>query len=209
VKNQSTTFKGRIYAHRGVWGNTHAGNSTESLNVALQEGWSIETDFRVLNGNLIIAHDIDKPNLDFSPGDLFLGKSSIAINIKEDGLQDWLVNFLSNIQNTNSFVFDGSIPEMFRYRNLGLPHALRISEFERDFPWSPDVWWIDAFITDWWLKDSQTLDLIRNRRTVIVSPELHGRARDQVWEFVQNEFHSGNPHISICTDYPQEFLNTL
>jgi hypothetical protein len=101
--------------------------------------------------------------------------STFALNLKEDGLQECIIRERDWIETTNSFVFDGSIPEMYRYHKLGIPHALRISEFEKTLPWKSNALWLDSFYEDWWIDDSSVDKLMEDSNTIVVSPELHGR----------------------------------
>jgi cell division initiation protein len=109
---------------------------------------------------------------------------------------------------TDSFFFDGSIPQMLMYRNLGLPHALRLSEYEKELPWETNYIWLDAFHSDWWIRDN-ILEKYRSsgEKIVLVSPEIHGRNPEDAWAKVYEQFFDGNRNVSVCTDRPIDFLN--
>jgi glycerophosphoryl diester phosphodiesterase len=199
--------KKQIYAHRGMWRNSILPNSIEALETALNHGFSLETDFRVRQNMLVIAHDTNDtdPQVDFQQ--LFL--TSVAINIKEDGLISFFRGWEEEIVNSNSFFFDGSIPEMYRFHKASLPHALRLSEYEQELPWKSPVIWLDSFESDWWIKREGIFELLTTSKVVVVSPELHKRDHRKVWDLVLERMQRGQENLSICTDFPEEFLREL
>ena len=95
---------------------------------------------------------------------------------------------------------------MYRYRQLGYKHALRMSEFEHELSWEPDVIWLDCFISDWFVNAKELVYQHEMKEIVYVSPELHGRNPDEVWNFLAELIQNGNTNISICTDLPDEFM---
>ncbi len=192
-----------ILAHRGRWGTEVGPNSATSIRAALQNGFGVETDIRDLDGKIVISHD---PCLGANYEN-FLGylntESRFAINIKSDGLLGQLGNYREQIELSDSFVFDCSFPELLKYKQAGIAHAIRISEFEKDIPWKPNFLWLDAFKSDWWLEDETVLRQIASTPTVVVSPELHMRDQNRVWEKVL-ELRASGLDISLCTDFPDQ-----
>lgn len=197
-----------IFAHRGCWYPHLSTNSITALENAFSSGFAIETDVRDFMGNLVISHDpcVDDEALRFQ--DVFLPGRRIAINIKSDGLSKLFRDYLELIISSDSFAFDCSFPESLRYRKYGIPHALRISEYERELPWTPNYLWLDSFESDWWLKDPKILKIMEKVPTVVVSPELHKRDHREVWEKIFSLRQSG-VSVQICTDYPDDFLKAL
>jgi hypothetical protein len=196
-----------IYCHRGYWNSAISQNSLESFLSAAKFGFSVETDIRYINNSAIISHDLPSDE-DFVPlNNLTTIDTSFALNIKEDGLQIFFEEVRSWIESSNSFIFDGSIPEMLRYQKLGLNHALRLSEFEKSIPWQSGYIWLDSFHEDWWMEDKQVFKIFEGAQVVVVSPELHGRDPRFVWDFLSNERARGRFEFSICTDRPLEYLS--
>jgi hypothetical protein len=190
-----------IFAHRGDWHPDLQPNSSQSLSNAFTNGYAIETDVRDFHGKLVVSHDpcIDSHAQSFEE---LLGKTHrIAINIKSDGLSELIARNLDSIAASKSFIFDCSFPELLRYKRLGIPHAMRISEYEKELPWNPDYVWLDAFDSDWWLEDLAAHELMKKIPTVVVSPELHKRDHHQVWDKVKSLRKLGI-ELSICTDFP-------
>jgi glycerophosphoryl diester phosphodiesterase len=192
-----------IFAHRGEWNDAAAPNSASGIRKALANGFGVETDIRDFQGEIVISHD-PCVGSNFDEFCDFLGdESRFAINIKSDGLATKLQHYSDAILQSSSFVFDCSFPELLRYKQAGIPHAMRFSEYEKEMPWKPDFIWLDAFESDWWLEDANLLKTFESIPTVIVSPELHKRDHIKVWERVI-ELRSGGLDISICTDFPNE-----
>jgi glycerophosphoryl diester phosphodiesterase len=201
-----TIMKNRIYAHRGLWGKAGK-NSLDALLFAANSGYAIETDIRDFKNSIVISHDpvIDNPELNLSQ--LVGMNSKFALNIKSDGLLPLIPDMLN--QNFDYFFFDGSIPELYKYRHAGFNTAVRISEFERDLPWASSRIWLDSFETDWWLTGAILERYSEKSEVIVVSPELHGRDKSKVWEFVHTQMQQGNTNVSICTDFPVEFEGIL
>jgi len=203
----SAQIRPSVYCHRGFWRTFPQQNSVESFDLASENGFSIETDIRFFEGSAVVCHDLPI-ELGLSKLDeLSVYSSSFALNVKEDGLQNFFVRVQPWMEATNSFVFDGSIPEMFRYRELGINHALRLSEYEKSLSWQSGYIWLDSFHDDWWLKDQSILNTLQDSQIIVVSPELHGRDPRFVWDFLSNERSIGRFDFSICTDKPLEYLS--
>ncbi len=190
-----------ILAHRGEWDSAVSPNSTASIVTALNHGFGVETDIRDLNGDLVISHDPCIGNGFESFCKYLTNENRFAINIKRDGLLNFLEKYSEIINESASFVFDCSFPELLRYKRAGIAHALRISEFEKELPWDPNFIWLDAFESDWWIRDRNIMKIMERIPTIVVSPELHGRDKDNVWEHVL-DLRSKGIDISICTDFP-------
>jgi hypothetical protein len=192
-----------IYAHRGIWESVVEQNSLTALESARDQGFGVETDFRSANKELAISHDPMYWTDPLLVSALRIDDVAVALNIKEDGLAGQLGEFLSSHPNPHSFIFDGSIPEMKKIRDVGLPHALRLSEYENEIPWKTDFLWIDGFNSDWWI-DSPMIDkLAKTHFLVFVSPELHGRPHQSAWKYFQSLSSRGFKNFGVCTDFPE------
>ncbi len=209
MNTNSPTSREQIYAHRGCWSSEVEENSLDSFHIAQANGYSIETDIRQKDGKVVISHDPTNSSEPLELERLMGLQTSFAINIKEDGLHRLLVDKIDWIESSNSFVFDGSIPEMVLFHKLGVPHALRLSEYERTIAWTSHAVWLDSFNEDWWLKEESIQNLFEESKVVVVSPEIHGRDPRFVWDFLANMRSSGRSEFSICTDKPNEFQRWL
>ena len=185
--------------------NSFPQNSIDSFEAAENKGFSIETDLRSFNGDVVISHDSILSESNVRLSSLTQLNSSFALNIKEDGLQSKIVDLREWIKSSSSFVFDGSLPEMYRYKNLGIEHALRISEYERELAWDCNTVWLDSFESDWWIDDISLIENLQGKNVIIVSPELHGREHRNLWSYLRESRQKGRFNFSICTDMPVEF----
>lgn len=194
-----------VFAHRGAWSHSSEKNSQQALTKAFESGMGVETDFRDYQANLVLSHDI-LLNQQFTPFAGFNSKDRYAINLKSDGLLSLFLPFAEEIIVSRSFVFDGSIPEMVRYRDAGIPHALRLSEYETELPWKSEYVWVDAFESDWWISDENLKSLFSSHHLVFVSPELHGRDHRLAFEAFVDFRRKYGKVFSVCTDLPLELL---
>lgn len=204
-----------ILAHRGLWRIEEHQNSLESLILAFKSGFGIETDVRDFNGDLVLSHDIPDAQESYPTLEaLFMEylrigcSSTIAINIKSDGLQDHLKKLLSRYEIKNYFVFDMSIPEAWRYINQDFKVFIRKSDVETvaSFGKFTNGIWIDELVTPW-----ITSGIIMNYTSfegalAIVSPELHCRDKTYLWSELRAAISDGFPmeKILLCTDFPVE-----
>jgi hypothetical protein len=209
-------------AHRGLWTNKSEGNTFVALRDGLDKGFGLELDVRDFNGQLVISHDL--PNADsllpleqlleyYSEGGF---GSTIALNIKADGLVSELSNILYQYGIRKYFVFDMSIPDTISYLKFGLHTFIRRSDLE----FSPELEllgkgiWMDEMNVAW-INQSAILEQVKKSDAVcIVSSELHGRERISQWKQIKNAI--STPEVSekllLCTDFPYEaerFFNEL
>ena len=201
-----------IIAHRGMWEkNTDNQNSEDSFSKALKNNFGIETDVRDYRGELVISHDIaTEKSMKFSDFIRIYKKFSperpIAVNIKSDGLQDLLANFLHKEMITNYFVFDMSIPDSLVYIKKSISTFLRISEYENynALCQSVDGIWLDSFNSDWFNEKDISDILNRGKKICIISPEVHKRDHINVWKLLKESNFHNNDQVYICTDLPLE-----
>jgi len=204
-----TLINQNIFAHRGFWGSRIPQNSLESFDKASALGFSIETDLRLFGSEVVISHDSPSNETTLNVGSIFDSNSKFALNIKSDGISEYFLNKREWLEETKSFFFDGSIPELYKYKNAGLPIALRLSEFESELPWPCNNIWLDSFNSDWWIKGDQLSKISEKYFVIVVSPELHGREYLKVWDKTMELILKGNNNIGICTDHPDKFAATM
>lgn len=201
----------QIIAHRGFWLYPSEKNTSIAFARALDHGFGIETDFRDLNGELVVSHDL--PGEDAMPIREFVNlyvaackDGMMALNIKADGLQFLVKKMVEDSKMHNYFAFDMSVPDMRGYFSEGIPTFTRLSEYEQapSFLDESTGVWLDAFEGEWY--DLSIINRLfeKHKQVAIVSPELHGRSQHNLWNFLKtNQLHH-NPLISLCTDFPLE-----
>jgi hypothetical protein len=97
-----------------------------------------------------------------------------------------------------------SIPEMLKYKNIGLKYFTRLSEYEKDPIMIENATgiWLDAFETEWYDEDYLN-GLLQNKKDIcIVSAELHGRDYTNQWALIKGLNDQNN--LMLCTDKPNE-----
>lgn len=199
----------KIYAHRGIWQQRFQQNSKLGIEQCYGLDFGVETDFRSLNGDLVISHD---PIINSKPllvSEIQFYNMPVAINIKEDGLVNQYRAFLDKNRNSYSFLFDGSIPEMQKIRKEGLPHALRLSEFETSLSWDTNFIWVDSFFDNWWINNKKIEKYLQTHFVVYVSPEIHQRSHSEAWTYLRNIRDNVSCNFGVCTDLPIELRTFL
>jgi hypothetical protein len=203
----------RLLAHRGFWTDPKDKNSQAALSRAFEHQFGVETDIRDHLGRLVIAHD--KPRggempfgdfLELIPDAVDADLIPLALNIKADGLVDDVRKLMGNRPTSSWFVFDMSVPDMLSYVKAGLPVFTRLSDYESE-PVAyeqADGLWIDGFHRDW-------SDFVRLRKYLddgksiaLVSPELHGRSKEQFWAALRMSGLCTHSRVMLCTDFPLE-----
>lgn len=208
MSRSSDNFRRNIYAHRGLWASEAEKNSIKAIELALKEGFAVETDLRSYNSKIVISHDSPDENSPhfFDIADWETGR--FALNIKEDGLFTKFEDYRDCLVNSESFFFDGSFPDMYHFARRKLPFALRRSDLELEIAMKSEYVWLDSFNSDWW-DETDILKLIQDGyKVVVVSPELHGRDPQEIWRTFKNLLLDG-VNVGICTDFPRELLGQL
>jgi hypothetical protein len=202
----------KIIAHRGFWNEDILPNSYKSFEHALENGYGIETDFRDFDGALVVSHDPPTKNNYVTADDFFKLASqyptlTIAINIKADGLQELVKKYIAQYNLTNYFVFDMSVPDMYKYIMSGITCYARKSEFELQpsFEEIANGFWLDAFKEEWYGKENIAELLSTNKNVAIVSAELHKRDNKNQWDIINTlKGNIGFQNLFLCTDYPNK-----
>ena len=203
-----------IISHRGYWKDVSEKNLPIAFNRSFDLNFGTEIDLRDYNSDIVVSHDI--PNYsstklsDFLELYRKLGKSTtIALNIKSDGIQKILKSKLEQFQISNYFVFDMSIPDTIGYQKENLNFFSRQSEHE-PVPVFYDECkgiWLDAF-DDIWYNNELILGHLKNRKKVtIVSPELHKRSYSEFWDKLKYDKIHLMQDVILCTDFPEDARN--
>ena len=143
-----------------------------------------EIDIRTLNGELIVEHDPFKSGpklLDWLTR--FRGGFIIA-NVKEEGLEPYIVQMLSDANIKNYFILDESVPLIIKNCKAGNPNfGIRVSKWEpaiaaikimEHISPSPKWIWLDTFDAHLPIENQELVDLVSvGAKICLVSPELH------------------------------------
>jgi glycerophosphoryl diester phosphodiesterase len=199
----------KLLAHRGHWLERQEMNSFHAFERAWSNSYGIETDLRDLNGAVVISHD--PPEHGVRALDEFLaayaarGKATtLALNIKADGLTGRIAKAIERYRVKNYFLFDMSVPDSLHYLRAGLPVFVRLSEYETEtslLDRAAGVW-LDAFESEWWTLDALRSLQARGKSVAIVSPELHKRPHDALWRTLKALERETRDSVMLCTDFP-------
>ncbi|MBU3888376.1 hypothetical protein FM996_10510 [Methylosinus sporium] len=217
----------QILSHRGWWRSPEEKNSAVAMQRAFAAGFGVETDVRDCDGALVISHDMPRTRqgIPFFTFDDFLAlytrigaPSTLALNIKSDGLVEPLREALAAHGVTRYFVFDMSIPDTRSYLSHGLTVFTRWSEYEPGsrLDEAASGFWLDAF-EDAFVEPRAILSGVDGgKKVAIVSPELHHKPHLDAWRIWRHTFETMSPAarelIFLCTDLPGDanvFFNAV
>ena len=201
----------QILSHRGHWLESREKNTEAAFRRSFAGGFGTETDIRDCAGRLVIAHDPPSGSeMDLAD---FLRLHAeyrpalpLALNIKADGLQPALRKHLEALAAGTYFFFDMSVPDMLSYVRASLPVFTRHSDIEE----VPVLYekavgvWLDDFGGDWMPLSAIEHHLSAQKQVCIVSPELHGRNHQALWQRLAASPLSRHSRVMLCTDFPQE-----
>lgn len=161
----------------------HRRNSIADLK-ATDRGLGIEVDIRSNQDELVIHHDPFEGGENFEAWIDEFDHGTLILNVKEEGLEERLIELMREREIENYFFLDQSFPFLIKWwQAAGGRSAVRVSEFE-----SLDTalslagkvkWiWVDCF-TRFPLNSRDARRLVdAGFELCIVSPELQGRAAE-------------------------------
>lgn len=200
-----------ILSHRGFWTSPAEKNQAIAFRRSFESGFGTETDFRDFVGQVVIAHDPPMPGAT-PAADFFEVHRSIApgvplaLNIKADGLANWMRELLDRFGVQDCFAFDMSVPDALWYLRAGIPTFTRQSEYEPEPAFYREAAgvWVDGFLGDWATAADIARHLDAGKRVCLVSPELHRRDHRAMWDRIAAFPFRSDPRLMICTDLPLE-----
>ena len=203
-----------IISHRGYWKNVEEKNSSKAFKNSFDLNFGTETDLRDLNGDIVISHDIPDKNVItlvnfFEIYNANSQSTTLALNVKSDGLQKLLKSILDRFKISNYFVFDMSIPDTIGYYNEGIRFFSRQSEYE-PIPVFYDKCkgiWLDSFESIWYNEELILDHLNNNKQVALVSPELHKRDYNEFWNMLKDNKIHQLKGVILCTDFPEKAKN--
>ena len=194
---------------------SHRRNTIELLKSTPTE-YGIEVDIRSNNGELIIHHD------PFAQGELFehwlthYQHKTLILNIKEEGLEEKIIDLMKKYRINDYFFLDQSFPFLIRWSKLGEHRcAVRVSEFESvetalTLAGKVDWVWVDCFTTFPLSQENAQRLHSAGFKLCLVSPELHGRSGEIEIPELSELIKARNIYPdAICTKLPELWKNCL
>ncbi len=183
----------------------HRRNSIADL-IATPIHYGIEVDIRSYGRNLIIHHDPFIEGVSFEEWFSYYQHGTLILNVKEEGLEDRLINLMRARGCQDYFFLDQSFPHLIKYSNKGEKRcAVRVSEFESietvlSFAGRISWVWVD-FFTQFPLSGDQA-HMLQDAgfRLCLVSPELQGgNAEKEIPALINLLSRRGINPEAVCT----------
>lgn len=193
----------RIYKHRV--------NSRSEL-LGLPSIIGAEIDLRSKSDSLILAHDA------FKPGELFKDWLSawkgqpLILNVKEDSLEDAIIELLEKHGITDFFFLDQSYPSIRRMIAMGITKvATRVSDYEdlnTALKSQSDWVWLDSFSGSWnYLMHATKVITNNGQKSCLVSPELQRvNSGDELNQLRKMILDYGLILDAVCTKIPERWM---
>jgi len=173
--------------------------------------FGVEIDIRSFGSDLVVTHEPFEMAETLESWLQFYDHAVLIANVKEEGLEEEVHRMMEAAQVANYFFLDQSFPFLMRSlrQGQGLRSAARVSDVEsletlRGLPQQLGWVWLDCFMGDWSFLP-QALETSRKYgiKTVIASPELHGRTDEtefnQLLGLVRENF---DLVAAVCTKLP-------
>ena len=185
---------------------SHRVNSISELKET-PESYGVEIDIRYNGEDLFISHDPSRNDVLMSDWLNYYSHCFLIVNVKEDGLEDLVINLLNNCGITSFFFLDQPFPSIMKMARKGERRcAVRISEYEShhtalNVSRFVDWVWVDQFTTA--PPDFDALKILKEKglKLCLVSPELQGREMDSVINLQSSIRRSGFDFDAVCTKY--------
>lgn len=187
----------------------HRVNTVEAL-TKVTKNFGVEVDIRSKGKRLIMHHDPFKEGENFTDWLNYFNHGTLILNVKEEGLEEVLIDIMASKDIKNYFFLDQSFPFLIKTANSGERRcAVRISEFESintvmALAGKVDWVWVDCFSKFPLSKvDATRLQQEGKFKLCFVSPELQGRKdKNEVKEFRNKIYSQGIIGEAVCTKYP-------
>jgi len=187
----------------------HRINSLEaSLDLPKEVG--IEFDVHAYKNELVVAHDAFRDGVKLSSL-LEISKDRLcAINVKEEGIEEKIIELSYAIGVKSFFLFDVNFPQIYRFGEKYSQHfCLRLSQLEKpslsECRSLAKFLWIDTFNGEFWMNDEDIKYLKSlGYNLCFVSPELHRPPKGDHEQFIlelKNILKYLDPMDSICTKH--------
>tara|TARA_B100000780_G_scaffold216050_1_gene155373 strand:- start:27 stop:623 length:597 start_codon:yes stop_codon:yes gene_type:complete len=192
----------------------HRINSISKLKETNTE-FGVEIDIRSFNNKLIIHHDA------FESGEIldewleYYNHNILILNVKEEGLEERILELISKHKITNYFFLDQSFPFLIKLSSAGNKNtAVRFSEYESiktvlSLSNKVDWVWVDCFSLFPLTKDIFMELKSSGFKICIVSPELQGRNSDSEVAHIVEYLKKNDIEIDAVCSKKVELWNKL
>ena len=192
----------------------HRVNTVNCL-VSTPRKYGVEIDIRSENGDLILSHDPFSSNcVKFKDWLTHYDHSLLILNVKEEGLEEYVLQLIDDNDIKEFFFLDQSFPFLIKTSKSGEKRsAVRFSEYEsietvKGLTERVQWVWVDYF-NKFPLLSSQFLELkSQSFKICLVSPELQGFDRSELFSLIEELNTWCCPVDAVCTKYPELWENS-
>ena len=164
----------------------------------------VEVDLRDFSNRLVLQHDPFKDGEDFEKYLKHYNHGTIILNIKSEGIEFNVIEYLKEFKIKNYFFLDCTFPMINLLSKNGEKNiALRFSEYEgldtiKNMKGKVNWIWVDCFSV--FTMDKYSYKFIENLgfKICLVSPDLLNRAND-IPEYKERIFKQEIVFSAICT----------
>ena len=189
----------------------HRVNTIDDL-IRTQQSFGVEIDVRTSGSDLIIQHDPFECGVKLVDWLKYFRHKFLIVNVKEDGLENYIYSLIQSLNISNFFFLDQSFPSLYKFSKR-FPEfcAVRVSDIEtiETALNSRAGWiWFDSHSGSWdYLSTISDRCLDIPAKKCLVSPEL------QRSDF-ENELNNLKTSINtlsfkfdaVCTKLPNEWI---
>jgi hypothetical protein len=176
--------------------------------------YGVEVDIRSYGSKLVIHHDPFVEGESFDQWIEHYGHGTLILNVKEEGLEQALLDKMKSKGIKDFFFLDQSFPFLVKWANKGEKRcAVRVSEYESidtalSLSGLVDWVWVDCFTR--FPLDMVNAEKLKNAgfQLCVVSPELQGRpASESIPALRQEMTQIGIEADAVCTKRPDLWEN--
>jgi len=189
----------------------HRRNTDEEL-AEISTNHGAEIDIRSQGEHLVLHHEPYEAGNRFDTWLENYDHRILILNVKEEGLEDRVLELMKKNGIENFFFLDQSFPFLVKTSRTGESRcAVRVSEFENintaiSLAGKVDWVWIDCFNRFPLDKDSATRLKKAGFKLCIVSPELQGRIhQSDTDEIIVAMDDAGVVPDAVCTKFPERW----
>ena len=175
----------------------------------LPKNFGVEMDLHAYGDRLVVHHDAFKLGFDFSEWLDNFHHALVILNIKEEGIEQRVVDEMAERKLKNFFMLDLSFPALVKMIRKGESRcAVRVSKYESIYSalsLSGQAEWVWLDIFDGFPLDKGAYKKLQvaGFKICLVSPELQGSDVLRIKE-VRNSMDSMKIKVdAVCTKYPE------
>ena len=190
---------------------SHRVNTINKL-LNISEEYGIEIDLRSRNEEIIISHDPFKNGEYFEDWIRYYKHKILILNVKEDGLENKIIEILRKNKIEKFFFLDQSFPSILKsVKKREKRSAIRVSEYESietavSLKGKVEWIWVDHFTK--FPLDFKEYKFLKDLgfKICIVSPELQNGNLNSAKE-LKNKLSSDKIKFNaVCTKYPELWI---